>query len=82
MDPVKDSESSDLPSLKPQAGDVLEKKTEALIRIVQQLIQENDNCKQLAFGTLETIKLMPDYDKALEDLKTKTLEKNADEKLD
>jgi|TARA_R110000824_G_scaffold236516_2_gene425203 hypothetical protein len=62
--------------------DVLEKKTEALIRIVQQLIQENDNCKQLAFGTLETIKLMPDYDKALEDLKTKTLEKNADEKLD
>ena len=62
--------------------DVLEKKTEALIRIVQQLIQENDNCKQLAFGTLETIKLMPDYNKALEDLKTKTLEKNADEKLD
>ena len=62
--------------------DVLEKKTEALIRIVQQLIQENDNCKQLAFGTLETIKLMPDYGKALEDLKTKTLEKNADEKLD
>ena len=62
--------------------DVLEKKTEALIRIVQQLIQENDNCKQLAFGTLETVKLMPDYEKALEDLKTKTLEKNADEKLD
>ena len=46
--------------------DILEKKTEALIRVVQQLIQENDNCKQLAFGTLET----------------KTLEKNADEKLD
>jgi len=62
--------------------DVLEKKTEAVIRIVQQLIQENDNCKQLAFGTLETVKLMPDYDKALEDLKTKTLEKNVDEKLD
>jgi len=36
----------------------------------------------LAFGTLETVKLMPDYDKALEDLKTKTLEKNVDEKLD
>lgn len=62
--------------------DILEKKTEALIRVVQQLIQENDNCKQLAFGTLETVKLMPDYEKALEDLKTKTLEKNADEKLD
>jgi|TARA_R110000824_G_scaffold375315_1_gene566197 hypothetical protein len=62
--------------------DILEKKTEALIRVVQQLIQENDNCKQLAFGTLETVKLMPDYEKALEDLKTKTLEKNVDEKLD
>jgi|TARA_R110002020_G_scaffold202991_2_gene406293 ATP-dependent protease HslVU (ClpYQ) peptidase subunit len=66
--------------------DGLEKKVEALIRVVQKLIHENENLKQLAFGTLETVKLMPDYDKALEDLKKKTLEqakeKDKDEEMD
>jgi hypothetical protein len=51
--------------------DLLEKKVEALIRVVQQLLDENAYLKDLSVGTLETIKLMPDYDKAIEELKKK-----------
>ncbi len=51
--------------------DLLEKKIDALIRVVQQLLDENAYLKDLAVGTLETIKLMPDYDKAIEELKEK-----------
>jgi beta-phosphoglucomutase-like phosphatase (HAD superfamily) len=51
--------------------DLLEKKTEALVRVVQQLLDENAYLKDLSVGTLETIKLMPDYDKAIEELKKK-----------
>jgi len=51
--------------------DLLEKKTDALIRVVQQLLDENAYLKDLSVGTLETIKLMPDYDKAIEKLKEK-----------
>ena len=51
--------------------DLLEKKIEALIRVVQQLLDENAYLKDLSVGTLETIKLMPDYDKAIEKLKEK-----------
>ena len=51
--------------------DLLEKKTEALIRVVQQLLDENAYLKDLSVGTLETIKLMPDYEKAIAKLKEK-----------
>ncbi len=51
--------------------DLLEKKADALIRVVQQLLDENAYLKDLSVGTLETIKLMPDYDKAIEKLKEK-----------
>jgi hypothetical protein len=51
--------------------DLLEKRIEALIRVVQQLLDENAYLKDLSVGTLETIKLMPDYDKAIEKLKEK-----------
>mgnify|MGYP000607035135 CR=1 FL=1 len=53
--------------------DLLEKKIEALIRVVQQLLDENAYLKDLSVGTLETIKLMPDYDKAIEKLKEKAV---------
>ena len=53
--------------------DLLEKKIEALIRVVQQLLDENAYLKDLSVGTLETIKLMPDYDKAIEELKKKAI---------
>ena len=49
--------------------DLLEKKIEALIRVIQQIMDENNYLKDLSVGTLETIKQMPDYDAAIEKLK-------------
>ena len=49
--------------------DLLEKKIQALIGVVQQLLDENAYLKDLAVGTLETIKCMPDYEEAIEKLK-------------
>ena len=46
-------------------------KVETLGGVCNQLIREINNIKQLAVGTLETIKCMPDYDKAIEQLKQK-----------
>ena len=51
--------------------DLHEKKIQALIGVVQQLLDETAYLKDLAVGTLETIKLMEDYDKAIEKLKEK-----------
>jgi len=51
--------------------DLLEKKQQALIGVVQQLLDENAYLKDLAVGTLETIKQMPDYEKAIDKLKEK-----------
>ena len=47
----------------------LEKKLHASMRVTEQLIKQNTFLRDLAVGTLETIKLMPDYDKAIEELK-------------
>ena len=44
-------------------------KLNKLDEIMQQIIQEMYNLKNLSVGTLETIKRMPDYDEALEKLK-------------
>ena len=46
-------------------------KVETLGGVANQLIREINNIKQLAVGTLETIKCMPDYDEAIEKLKSK-----------
>jgi len=51
--------------------DLLEKKVQALIGVVQQLLDETAYLKDLAVGTLETIKQMDDYEQAIEDLKKK-----------
>ena len=57
--------------------DLLEKKIQALINVVQQLLDENAYLKDLAVGTLETIKQMPDYDEAIEKLKNKISEESS-----
>ena len=44
-------------------------KVNKLDEITQQIIREMYNLKNLAVGTLETIRRMPDYDEALEKLK-------------
>ena len=58
--------------------DLLEKKIDALIRVVQQLLDENAYLKDLSVGTLETIKLMPNYEEAIEKLKKKALEESSE----
>jgi hypothetical protein len=57
------------------------KQIQALINVVQQLLDEIAYLKDLAVGTLETIKCMPDYDEAIEKLKEK-VEKQKKEKDD
>ena len=67
-------------SQKSSRVDLLEKKIQALIGVVQQLLDENAYLKDLAVGTLETIKQMPDYEEAIEKLKTQVAEKASTEK--
>ena len=61
-------------SQKSSRVDLLEKKIQALIKVVQQLLDENAYLKDLAVGTLETIKHMPDYEEAIEKLKAEATE--------
>jgi hypothetical protein len=42
---------------------------------VQQMIQEMNNLKDLSIGTLETLKRIPGYEEALENMKTDFLNK-------
>ena len=62
-------------SQKSSRVDLLEKKIQALIGVVQQLLDENAYLKDLAVGTLETIKCMPDYEEAIKKLKAQVAEK-------
>jgi len=55
----------------------MKNKVEALVRVLQQVITEQQHLTTLAAGTLETVKLMPGYDEAI-----KTLTDKAKEKLD
>jgi hypothetical protein len=52
----------------------MKNKVETLGKAVQFLMQEVPQLKDLAIGTLETIKKMPDYEKAIEELKKKMVE--------
>lgn len=47
----------------------MKNKIEALTNVVQALINETNNLRTLSMGTLQTIKLMPDYEEALGKLK-------------
>jgi cell division protein ZapA (FtsZ GTPase activity inhibitor) len=57
--------------------DLLEKRVDALIKVVQQLLDENAYLKDLSVGTLETIKLMDNYEDAIEKLRTKVAEERS-----
>lgn len=54
----------------------MKNKVEAIIRILQQVMEEQKHLTVLAAGTLETIKLMPGYDDAI-----KTMTDRAKEEL-
>ena len=49
--------------------DLVEKKIKALTNVMQGIMNDIAQMKDLSIGTLETIKLMPDYDEALDKLK-------------
>jgi hypothetical protein len=56
---------------KQSRADLQGKKIEALTRITQQVMKENEYLRSLAVGTFETIKLMPGYEEAMNSLKEK-----------
>jgi hypothetical protein len=63
--------------------DLLEKKIQALIRVVQQILDENNYLKDLAVGTLETVKNIEGYEQAIEKLKEKMVAESSEtEKTD
>ena len=62
--------------------DLLEKKIQAAINIIKQLLDENAYLKDLSVGTLETVKLMPGYREAIEQLKTKLKEDGEKKKME
>lgn len=49
----------------------MKNKVEAQNRILQTLINEITHLRELSIGTLETVKLMPGYEDAIEVLKSK-----------
>ena len=53
----------------------MQNKIKALTNIVNVLLQENTQLKDLAVGTLETLKLMQGYDEAIEQLKESVTKK-------
>jgi cell shape-determining protein MreC len=52
-------------------------KVETLGGVANQLIREVNNIKQLALGTLETIKQMPDYEEAINKLKKQAVKESS-----
>jgi len=58
----------------------MKNKIDAMTRVLQQLINEVGQLRYLSIGTLETIKKMPSYKKALETLKKDIVEKTKNEK--
>jgi hypothetical protein len=58
----------------------MKNKIDALTRVMQQLISETTHLRELSIGTLETMKLMPDYQDAIDALKKQMEEKNKETK--
>ena len=60
--------------------DLVEKKIQAITNVLQGMLNDMNNMRDLSIGTLETLKLMRGYDKALEKLQDKIRkEKEANE---
>jgi len=57
----------------------MKNKVEALTRVIQHLMTEMNHLRELSIGTLETVKLLPGYEDALDQLKTNVEAKNKEE---
>ena len=53
----------------------MQNKIKALTNVVQNLLSENLQLRDLSVGTLETLKLMPGYDEAIDQLKESVTKK-------
>jgi hypothetical protein len=60
--------------MKEQSLIEMKNKVEALIRVLQQVMNEQQHLTTLAAGTLETLKLMPGYDDAIKAMTEKAKE--------
>jgi len=52
----------------------MKNKIEALVRVLQQIMHEQQHLTTLASGTFETIKLMPGYDEAIKKMTERAME--------
>ena len=66
--------------MKEQTLLTMKNKVESLTNVIQHMLQEMNTLRDLSVGTLETLKLMPDYDKALGKLKENLIESQKKEK--
>lgn len=57
----------------------MKNKVDAITRVLQQLIYEQDNMRTLSVGMMETIKLMPGYDDAIKQVTEKVKEQEEKE---
>jgi len=60
--------------MKEQSLVEMKNKVEALIRVLQQVMEEQKHLTVLAAGTLETVKLMPGYDDAIKAMTSRAKE--------
>ena len=58
----------------------MQKKIESMTRLMQHVLNEQQRLTEMSVGTLELIKLMPDYDEALEKLKQNHLDNIQEER--
>ena len=58
----------------------MQNKIDAMTRVLQQLINEVGQLRDLSIGTLETLKKMPAYKKALDSLKKDIIKKSKNDK--
>jgi len=71
--------------MKEQSLVEMKNKVDALIRVLQQVMEEQKHLTVLAAGTLETVKLMPGYDdaiKAMTDRAKEEIQKSEEPKLE
>ena len=59
----------------------MQKKITALTNVMQHVMQEINHLRDLSVGTLETVKLMPDYENAIKALQAK-MEEEVKQKQD
>lgn len=53
----------------------MKNKVDSLTNVLQQVLLELNHLRELGIGTLETVKLLPGYSEAIDELKSNIVEK-------